>query len=213
MSVMTSHIDQLFFATFPDREAAGRIAALASDLKRRHRLRGALLQPERLHVSICPVPLPFVLPPSAAAKLKEAAESVAMPRFTVMFDRVMSFNGRRGHRPLVLGRGEGTAGLEFLHDAVRRAMSSAGLHHIRPKDFHPHVTLLYGDHDLPEQDVEQISWTVDKLTLVHSLQGLTIYRRLGEWPLRGRIPPMPRAAAVNPSPAADHRRENKKRHD
>lgn len=208
-----SHVDRYFFAALPDPDTAGRIAELAGRLRRQHGPRGRLVAPERLHVTLCPGP--FGLPPSVMAALREAAERAEMQPFTVMFDHVMSFSGEAGNCPLVLCEGEGTIGLHFLHEAVARVMAQTGLHHtFMPKTFHPHVTLLYGDHDLPRLAVEPISWRVEKLTLIHSLQGLSIHRRVAEWLLRGSLPTMSRSGeTANFPPATDHLTDRQTRDD
>lgn len=181
-------VDRLFFAAFPDRAAAERIARLAFGLRARHRIRGLPLRRERFHVSLCLVGNYYGLPPGLLAQLREAVAGITARPFTVMFDRVKSFSGRAGHRPLVLCGGEGTAGLEMFQDKVRRAVAGAGFRHSTSPAFHPHVTLLYGDHDLPEQPVEPISWTVRELVLVHSLHGQTMYHPRGRWLLHAGRP-------------------------
>jgi RNA 2',3'-cyclic 3'-phosphodiesterase len=210
---MTGYVDRYFFAALPDPVTAERIGKLAARLCTRYGLTGKLQAPERLHVTLCPVP--FGLPDSVMAELREAAEGAEMQPFTVMFDHVMSFGGQAGNRPLVLCEGEGTIGLRFLHEAVGRVMAKAGLHHLFvPKTFHPHVTLLYGDHALPRQAVEPISWRVEKLTLIHSLQGRSIHRRVAEWPLRGPLPIMSRPpGSKTQPPAANHLADSKTRND
>ena len=210
---MKGYVDRYFFAALPDPATAERIGRLAARLRVRYGLNGKLQAPERLHVTLCPVP--FGLPPSIMAALREAAEHTEMQPFTVMFDHVMSFKGASGNRPLVLCEGEGTDGLHFLHEAVGKVMAKAGLHHTQvPRNFHPHVTLLYGDHDLPKQAVEPISWKVEKLTLIHSLQGLAIHRRVAEWPLRGSLPTMSRSGESGSLPSeADDLTGNKTRDD
>lgn len=210
---MRGHVDWCFFAALPDPETAERIAELATRLRVRYGLNGRLQTPERLHVTLCPVPVG--LPPSIMAALREAAEHTAMQPFTVMFDHVMSFKRQSGGRPLVLCEGEGTIGLHFLHEAVGKVMAEAGLHHMLvPKNFHPHVTLLYGDHDLPKQAVEPISWRVETLTLVHSRQGLGTHRPVAKWPLRGSLPTMSRPGERRTlPPEADDLTEDRQRDD
>lgn len=189
--------DNYFFAVLPDPETAERIAAYAATLRGELGLRGSFIPAERLHISLCGVPY---LPPSVLAALKEAAEHTEMPPFTVMFDHVMSYPGSRA---LVLceGGSEGTVGLNHLHEAIGKVMAAARLHHIWLKGrFTPHLTLMRGDSEVSRQPGPEFSWKVEKLTLVHSLQGLGEYRLLGEWPLRGRIPAMPRRMMRAPVP-------------
>ena len=44
--------DRLFFAIFPDSDTAAKISLLAQTLRHEHALRGKLLRPERLHVTL-----------------------------------------------------------------------------------------------------------------------------------------------------------------
>lgn len=79
----------------------------------------------------------------------------------------------------------------MLQHAVEKAMSEAGFRDSVSPQFHPHITLLYGDHDLPEQPVEPISWIARELVLVHSLHGQTMYQPKGRWLLRDGAPVEP----------------------
>ncbi len=181
-------VDRLFFAAFPDRAAAERISSLAFELRTRHRIRGLPLRTDRFHVSLCLIGNYYGLPPGLLAQVRDAVAGITMRPFKVMFDRVMSFKGRAGHRALVLCRGEGTPGLEMFQEKVQKAVAEAGFRHSSSPSIHPHVTLLYGDHDLPEQPVEPISWWVRELVLVHSLHGQTTYDTKERWLLRDGRP-------------------------
>lgn len=170
------------------------------------------LETNRFHVSLCLVGNFYGLPSSALVKAREAAAGIMVRPFKVMFDRAMSFAGRQGSRPLVLCRGEGTAGLEMLQDAVERAMAKAGFRDSISPHCHPHVTLLYGDHDLPEQPVEPISWMVREVVSVHSVHGYTTYRSEGRWLLRDGAPAEPVAdhdVGLRSSPPKDNNKNPK----
>ncbi len=177
--------DGVFFAIFPDVAAAARIARLARHLRGEHGLRGAPLETERFHVSLHSLGEYSGLPQGVVAAAGEAATSVVAPPFDVKFDRVVSFRGRPGDRPLVLRGGDGLAALKAFQQALGAAMVKAWLGRRAKSYYTPHVTLLYGDRGVDEQAVETIGWTVHEFVLMHSLLGQTRYIPLARWPLRG----------------------------
>jgi 2'-5' RNA ligase len=48
----------------------------------------------------------------------------------------------------------------------------------------PHLTFLYGDHRVPDLDIDLISWTVREFVLGRSVHGQSRHMQLGRWPLR-----------------------------
>jgi 2'-5' RNA ligase len=176
--------DRLFFALRPDAEARERIAEWSRDLRTRHRLSGDPVAPECFHVSLCHVDDYDGLPPKIVHAACEAAASLDFPRFRLVFDRVSSFPGKVGRRPLVLLACEGATALTALRQALLDAAARAGLRCQAKPSFTPHLTLLYGD-EIAERSIEPISWTVGEFVLIHSLIGKTRHIPLGRWALRG----------------------------
>ena len=175
--------DRVFFAIFPDADAAARIARLAQHLRGEHGLKGKPLAPERLHVTLHHLGDYVGLPRGVVAAAREAAAAVVRPPFDVTFDRVVSFGGSR-NRPLVLCGGDGLAALTAFQQALGTAMAKAGLGRWAEPHFKPHVTLLYDNGGVAEQAVETIGWSVRQFVLVHSLLGQTRHVPLAHWPLR-----------------------------
>lgn len=179
--------DRLFLAIFPEPGAAAQIASLGRGLRERHGLSGKVLDTGRLHVTLHHLGDHAGVRHDIVTAATQAAAAVArqMQPFDVSFDRVLSFAGRPGKRPLVL-RGDdavGLAALCALQRALGVAMTAAGLGRWAEPRFTPHVTLLYDACELAEQGVEPIRWTVGELVLVHSLLGRSTYIPLGRWPL------------------------------
>jgi 2'-5' RNA ligase len=172
--------DSLFFAIVPDALARASIETVTQDLRDKYALTGKSLA-ERLHVSLHGLGEYPSFPDGIAARAIEAAASVAMAPFEVMFDRAMSFSGKAGQLPLVLV-GDGTDGVVALQQALGGALAKAGLAARRST---PHLTLLYDVRRVDEQPVVPIGWTVRQFVLVHSLLGRGVYKSLGRWPLRG----------------------------
>jgi 2'-5' RNA ligase len=117
----------LFLAVFPDAVAAERIVALARYLRETHGLRGKVLAPARLHVSLHYLGGYSGVPQGVVAAAIEAAAAVAMPPFDVRFDHAASFRGKPGNCPSVLQGGAGVVGLLALHDQLGIALQRVGL--------------------------------------------------------------------------------------
>jgi len=180
--------DRLFFALFPDADAAARIAQLAQRLRQpgnAHGLKGKPLATKRFHVTLHHLGDYAGLPQDIVATAVQAAGTVTMPPFDVAFERVKSFVGRPRNRPFVLlgGDGEGIAALMALQQALRTAIETAGLADRARSPYLPHVTLLYDNGFVDEQATETIAWTVREFVLVHSLLGRTRHVPLARWPL------------------------------
>ena len=175
--------DRLFFALYPERStAAGRMAQLASDLKRQHRLSGKILDTERFHVTLHHMGDFAGLPPQLVRAAGEAAAALRFPPFPLAFDRVESFDKRRGGgNAFVLRGGRGLEAVTDFQRTLGEAMKKVGL---KPEmRFTPHVTLLYDDRVMPAQPVTPIEWCATEFVLVHSLLGRSAHLRLGAWPL------------------------------
>ena len=185
LDALQQPVDGLFFAIFPDEDAAADIARLAQCQCRAHGLKGRPLLTTRFHVSLYHVGDYAGLPRGVVAASCEAAATVAMPSFDVAFDRTVSFNGRSGSQPFVLRGGDGVAGLMVLHQRLGEALQKVGLWRWVKLQYEPHVTLLYDDRCIAEHAVGAVGWTVREFVLVHSLHGQNRYVSLGRWPLCG----------------------------
>jgi 2'-5' RNA ligase len=171
---------RLYFAVVPGARPAGRIYRVAEVVKCARQLEGNLIKRDRLHVTL------FFLDGGSDAREHvvqmacEAATNVYMSPFEVSFDRIASFRGQPGRHPFVLLGGDGLTGLRLFRQALGAQMMRNGLRHLVKPDFNPHITLLYAERQVEEQPIEPISWTVDALVLIHSLNGHT---HLARWPL------------------------------
>ena len=176
--------DRLFFAIYPDLDAAARIAKLAQRLRGEHGLRSTPLATEHFPITLHHLGDYVGLPQNIVAAASEAAAAVAMPPFEVAFDRAASFDRPR-NRPFVLRGGDGLAALTAFQQALGTATKKAGLGRLTESRFTPHVTLLYDDRRVAEQAVETVGWTAHEFVLVDSLLGRTRHVPLARWPLRG----------------------------
>ena len=170
---------RLFLAALPNPGTAARIFRLADVLKRAHRLSGKLTAPERLHVSL------FFLGEFADRRLcivRKVVGEVLVAPFEVCFDRTASFRGRGGSRPFVLIGGEGVRQLKLFRRELGAGLAREGLRRLANTNFEPHVTLLYDAPGVDEYPLgEPISWTVNEIVLVRSMNG---HEHLAKWSLR-----------------------------
>ncbi|API74892.1 RNA 2',3'-cyclic phosphodiesterase [Ralstonia pseudosolanacearum] len=174
---------RLFLAVKPDADAARRIAQRVALLRPDVGFKARPLRVERLHVTLHHLGDFVELPDTLVARACEAAAGVALPPFEVIFDQVVSFHGRRDHRPFVLTGGVGLHALIDFQHALGAALERAGLR-VPQARFVPHVTLLYDRGGFAPKPVEPISWTVREFVLIDSWLGRTRYDEKGRWSLR-----------------------------
>lgn len=185
--------DRLFFAVLPDAAARERIAAVVAELRAAHGLKARPVMADRLHVTMAMVGDFAGIPGNLLARASQAAQEAVrvVAPFDACFDRAQTFSSRSrsaGRRPLVLTGGEGVDGLQALHQALAQAMRKAGITGMagNPPPYTPHLTLMYDEHAVLEQDVPAVAWQVGELVLLHSRIGQNIpYAALGRWPLQG----------------------------
>ena len=176
--------DRLFFAIFPPADAALNAAAIAEDLRERHRLRGKPLASDRLHVTLNHLGDYAGVPNDIVAAAMRAGAAISAPAFEVGFDRVTSFSSRPRNKPVILRGEEGLAPLIAFQQALALQMRKAGLGRLAEQNYVPHVTLLYDDAGVTQEAIEPVGWSVREFVLVHSLLGQTRHIVLARWPLR-----------------------------
>jgi RNA 2',3'-cyclic 3'-phosphodiesterase len=179
--------ERLFYSLIPDPETSARTVRFRENFCREHEVEGALLRPERLHLTLQHVGDYKRLRGKLLYAVQLAAEAVAMAPFEVTFRSITSFDGAPSlegappRRPLVL-LGESEALFE-LHKSLGAAMRRYGL---KASDgFMPHMTLSYGPRAIAQRAIEPIRFAVREFVLVHSRLRLTQYEMLERWPLRG----------------------------
>lgn len=176
---------RLFLAIKPDADTAARIAQRVEQLRPVVGFKGKPLRPERLHVTLHHLG-DFVQPPTEdlVARTRLAAAGLTLAPFDVAFDQVVSFHGRRDHRPFVLVGEDSVAALMAFQAALTEALQRTGVPVPRGQ-FKPHVTLLYDRGGFAPKAIEPIAWTVREFVLIHSWLGKTRYDELGRWSLNG----------------------------
>lgn len=177
--------NSLFFAVFPPDPEREVIWRRACQVRNEHRLGGAPLRVDRLHVTLVGLGHFGALPERHLAAARRAADSVAQEPFDVAFNRIWTFSPGADHPATILTGDEGVIGLMRLERALRHALERAGFRHLKPLG-EPHVTLLYGDRPAPERVIPPIRWQVDGFSLAWSLFGQTTYVPMGRWQFRRR---------------------------
>jgi 2'-5' RNA ligase len=171
---------RIFLAALPDAEIAGRIYALAEELKARYGFTANLIPPEHLHVTLFHLGDWAALPGEIVALASLASSQVRVPAFQVAFKRAESFRNSTGVHPFVL-TGDRNA-WSGMHDALRIALTDAGLGGATKGEFLPHVTLSYDKVRVKPHAIEPITWRVKDFVLIHSELGRTTHNHLGRWP-------------------------------
>ncbi|THD81117.1 MAG: RNA 2',3'-cyclic phosphodiesterase [Phenylobacterium sp.] len=175
---------RLYYALQPDGPAAERIAPLSEALAKRFAGAARAAPASRWHISL--ISLGHTAEAPAAELVAEAcrwAAQVARPAFTVALDRVVSWKGSAGRRPLVLRGEDGTIGVERLAGEIHGVLRRAGLAQGPARQFIPHLTLLRGEHEVAERRIDPIVWRVREFVLLHTAAGRQ--QVLGRFPLAG----------------------------
>lgn len=175
----------LFFAVKPVGECAHRLDRLRRSVCVEHGLRGSPVALDRLHVTLWDLGEHRQPPRDLIAAAKQVGDAVAMPPFTVAFDRVLGFRRSSPSWPFVLCGCDGIPGAVMLQQAIGTRIDRAWLRRWARRIRTPHMTVLHGRGQPLEQPVEALDWRVDELLLVLSLRGLTRHLPVGRWALRG----------------------------
>lgn len=171
----------LFMVRLPE-GTAQRIGALTSLLKRDYGLMNKPIEAQRLHVTLLDLGHHVDLPRRLLERAEQAAASVAMSSFEVVFDRVTAWPASQSL--VLLADDDSVVRLAMLRHALEQALERVGLKHRAKTRFTPHATLMRGRTTVEEQTVETFRWTVRDFALVNSLTGHSKYVQLGQWPLR-----------------------------
>lgn len=179
----TEETQSIFLALWPDAATRERIAALAATLKAEKLAARGWITPAKYHATLHHFALPPAARPSFEAAARRAAARLSMKAFAWNPDRIDSFHGKPGHHPCVLRGADDPPALRMLWTQLREALILEGLgKQLGRQAFTPHITLAYLPRPLEEpRTVEPLAWQVERLALLHSVQGRPEYERLAEW--------------------------------
>lgn len=177
----------MFFALQPDEEAKAEIIRIGERFVKSHRLGGASVDIDRLHITLTPIGKPDRLRQPLEGALLAAAENVRMKAFDVTLDSAMRFSNASadGRFPFVLcADAPSTQATLNLRKALAQAQYAQGLFVPGVSSYMPHVTLLYGHGvEAIEQPIPPISWRAREFMLIRSFFGQSRHEVMGRWPL------------------------------
>jgi 2'-5' RNA ligase len=154
---------RLFFAIWPDAEAARALAEVAQSLA--DLAGGKPVPPAKIHLTLA-----FLgeVDESAAKRAVEAAESVRAKPFPMTLDEVGSF---RGARVAWAGSSRVPAELTSLQSSLETGLRSRGFE-LEARPYVPHATLARRiARPVPRVAIAPIAWQAREFTLVQTLGG------------------------------------------
>ena len=174
---------RLFFALWPDAALRGRIASTVAGLERDNAPGGRRLNPDRYHLTLQFLGDFQPLRQSVVDAAIAAADSIRLPGFDLVLDRVGSFP-KAG--VCWLGASAPPEALRQLWDGLGSALTSARVQVKSASDFSPHLTVLRDVRGpLPLTPIEPLPWPLGEFVLIDSVSGAhPTYRLLGRWPLQ-----------------------------
>lgn len=182
---LPSGVHKVFFALRPPAPTAAQIDSMARGWRRETETAGALTPPERLHVSLNGLGAYRQPPRDLVRRAGAVVPGLRVRPFRLALNRLGGWGRGEGDHPVVLWGDEGVIGAERLHDALHAALAAADLVPRTPSPFAPHVTLWRQARRSPERAITPVSWWVDELLLLASVQGEGRHEVLGRWRLAG----------------------------
>ena len=186
---MAERTDTLFFAVKPPLAIADHIHRFSQRARAARGLPCPLILARCLHLTLQGVGIYQTTSAATIEGLRAAVAMVTMQPFRLTLDRTMSFGNERqsDNQPFVrVGDDSITIGLHQLREKLASALRQVGFRP-RLKAFKPHLTLFYTGHDLGEDPVAEIGWTVREFALIHSVRGESRHELLGVWRLGSRF--------------------------
>lgn len=180
----SARVHRLFFALLPDAATRARLAQTAAALRADHPgLRARWVSPARYHATLHFLGDYALLRQDVVGAAVTAAGKLRMASFEWVLHEAASFQGRQP--PCVLRSTGVPEPLQRLWQDLRRALVLAGQGRHVARSFTPHVTVAYS-HGAPLDitPVEPVTWSIERLALVHSVVGQPDYQVLAEWPLQ-----------------------------
>ena len=176
--------NNLFVALFPSAEAIPRVSETAAGLRAEHALTSRLRPSHHWHITLHWLGGFSIVPGELLHKVEQACASAtaASSPFVVTLDHALSFKGRPGNHPFVLGgSAEANPSLMAFHQRLLGELLKVGCLKTGRLGFQPHLTLCYDRKTMPCESIEPVTWKANEVVLVLSEVGATRYQRLGAW--------------------------------
>ncbi len=170
-----------FLAWVPNDEAKRRVLEEYKKLRLRLKLR----PDDVFHITLNDLGtgFPFDLPLSTKEAIDRACRAIAAitAPFDIILNQVLSYNHNRA---LALAPKDApNPELKVFGRALRAKLREHGVDTSPISS--PHLTLLYGEHQVNEPLLPPITWRVEEFVLVRSHQGRTHHDHLQTWKLQG----------------------------
>ncbi len=176
--------ERLFLCAMPGREALASLTRFAEAFLARHAPDAMPIAPERLHVSLQHLRDDVRLREATLFVARQAVRRIALYPFEQRFHRATGLPSlsrkKRGCPVVLLADGEG---LPTLQRQIATGLAAIGWR-VGGVGV-PHMTLAYTRRPLPAGTVPPIGFEVREVLLIHSRRGLSEYRVIDRWPLRG----------------------------
>jgi len=170
-------MERLFFAVWPDAQAARRLAMLARETA--GTVGGKPVRAAKVHLTIAFL---GALAADRAALAREAGALTRAAPFDLAVGRLGSF---RSARVAWAGWDGNPPGLARLHEALARSLRARGFE-LEEREFAPHLTLVRRiERAVERREIEAITWRTDALTLVRTEPGTGDYKVVERWILEG----------------------------
>ena len=177
-------IHRLFFALRPDAIVMGEIERAAETVKGAQLIRGTWLKAPKFHLTLHFLGDYATLPTEVIERAKVAAADVKSVAFEFSLNRAASFRGRRQSPCVLRCAPAADVALQSFWRELGDAAIAAGLGEHLERRFTPHVTIAYGDKELPEPImISPIVWPVREFVLIDSHVGQSNHEILDHWPL------------------------------
>lgn len=173
---MPIHGHRLFYALRPAPMARNLIGVQRDQLG----LADALVENDRLHITLGITEDFDHRPDAAARRLVAIGEQIAAAPIPMKLDRVSAGGDSIALRPSRKIDGLAELGRQLQRELTRATLLRKGW------DFHPHVTLLYRKGSPFTRTIEPIGWDAIDFVLIHSILGAHRHIELGRWPLIAR---------------------------
>ena len=157
--------------------------ALSPCLRAARRMRGNLIRPGHLRVTLCPLRCGRAELDDILSRLEDLIADVALRPVRIRFDIACSFWVRPENHPFVLKAYHGTEARIDLQHGLSERLVRAGLCE-SGRSYTPHMTLIWADRQVEECPVLPISWIASEIVLVRSHVGLTRHEHVSRWPLK-----------------------------
>lgn len=172
-----------YYLLYLQPEAAQRADRLRRTLRRRDQGPGYPMPPDRTHITLQPMGCSDAQHEVDLSLAMKVGDAIEYGPFDVSFDRLES----SGTHLELCGSGAGLRELKRFQRGLAEALGRHGVPEGQLRThFRPHITLDYQHPWVPARVVAPISWRVEHLWLVDSLQGQGRHRVIKRWSLATR---------------------------